>query len=148
MLDVFSFGSHWLGSSTTTHSQSPVATSSFKDAVLAAVANFVGTILGTGKKLQQSRPTRAEVSGEKGENGAPGEIRTPDLLLRRLSKPRCTTQNHRFAIAQELHNAAISRELNTFLNTQPGSNLLQNPHHPHTKNKTSAGHPDRCRRAI
>src|SRR2546427_10368555 len=58
-----------------------------EDAVLAAMANLSGHNSGHGGEIPKipSRCQGPKCLKRKGETGAPGEIRTPDLLLRRQS---------------------------------------------------------------
>ena len=52
------------------------------------------------------------------KSGAPGEIRTPDLLLRRLSTTHRATQNHTVVVAPERQYRALSASIAHILHTK------------------------------
>ena len=58
-----------------------------------------------------------------GITGAPGEIRTPDLLLRRLSKQPRPSQNQLLIFALPRPYAALSAPTEHILNTASGEHL-------------------------
>ena len=61
------------------------------------------------------------------KSGAPGEIRTPDLLLRRLSKHPRSIQNQSFTAALARSYAALSAAIEHILNTSPGAAVGSGP---------------------
>jgi hypothetical protein len=67
------------------------------------------------------------LNGQEKSAGAPGEIRTPDLLLRGLSKPHRSMQNQAFAAAPERWYGALSASIEHILHTTTSRNPLQNP---------------------
>ena len=76
---------------------------------------------------------RTAKAAGKGNSGAPGEIRTPDLLLRRLSSSPRPSKNQAFILARMRHCAALTASTAHILHTISDSRPPQNPPPPQPK---------------